>query len=338
MAQTLYDNRLDNIKTWPDYHRVNYAEQLEEDDNENRISDHNYVICVKKPPDERVEKFYNGNIPDSLDNYIRRINASYFITVDNLTKDIWADDSESIEPSETKSPPPYIPNTYAIRRIVNKSIWNSMSTTKNSSDYSYHNIASSGAVQDLLINNIWSKDKNVLKYNKNTSYAVGDECLYNNTCYRCIVATRGEWTPSHWREINTVESTGYNLFVPNVRAIQNIIKTEIYPSSSAYSNYNQVIPTVGAIRDIIKTDLWSYYSDNDKVIPTVGAIRDSITTSINTNSPSNYIIPTEKAVYDLYSQAGADFVTRNSLVYLRQKVYINGQWWGVLSNNYELIS
>lgn len=292
MAQTLYDDRLDNIKTWPDYHTVNYAEQLEEDDNENRVSDHNYVICVKKPPDERAEKFYNGNIPDSLDNYIRRINASYFMTVDNLTKDIWADDSDSIEPSETKSPPPYVPNTYAIRRIVNKSIWNSMSTTATSPDFKYHNIASSGAVQDLLVSNIWSKNKTVSKYNKNTSYAVGDECLYNNTCYRCIVATRGEWTPSHWREINTVESTGYNLFVPNVYAIQNIIKTEIYPSS-VYSNDDQVIPTVGAIKDIITSSSGIILNplilpNDNKHVPTNATVNNALNSALNSVSSKLY--------------------------------------------------
>ena len=277
MAQTLYDNRLDNIKTWPDYHRVNYAEQLEEDDNENRISDHNYVICVKKPPDERVEKFYNGNIPDSLDNYIRRINASYFITVDNLTKDIWADDSESIEPSETKSPPPYIPNTYAIRRIVKNSVWNNTQYSKK-----YELIARLGDVIFSGSTNPSPDWKSIATSNYDYT---GDKRLYAGRRYKILFKVKDDISSDSFTISNITVysrvSTDTNVSVGNIISTSKTFNKgkETYLIYIPTYNDLRYLYIPGHSQDFEYVEIYENYTDKQDV-PSNSAIQTIINKSI----------------------------------------------------------
>ncbi len=54
-------------------------------------------------------------------------------------------------------------------------------------------------------------------YNPEVSYQVGDNCLYQNTLYKCVQETTGEWNPDCWKKTNILEE------------MKNLEKGVLYP-------------------------------------------------------------------------------------------------------------
>ncbi len=54
-------------------------------------------------------------------------------------------------------------------------------------------------------------------YDPEVSYQVGDNCLYQNTLYKCVQETTGEWNPDCWKKTNILEE------------MKNLEKGVLYP-------------------------------------------------------------------------------------------------------------
>ena len=48
-------------------------------------------------------------------------------------------------------------------------------------------------------------------YDPEVSYQVGDNCLYQNTLYKCVQETTGEWNPDCWKKTNILEELLFHL-------------------------------------------------------------------------------------------------------------------------------
>ena len=102
--------------------------------------------------------------------------------------------------------PPY--NGYNPAQIIQ----DYFATVNNSADIT---IQTSGAV--ALAEDLFDvrKDIELLKrngaangYSTETEYHAGEYCIYNNTLYRCLKDTSGEWDPESWEMTNTMEEIG----------------------------------------------------------------------------------------------------------------------------------
>ena len=290
-----YDDRLNNIKTWPNFKTISYSSGLYTDNTNCKISDNNYVICVKKSFSQREEEFFNGDIPLDRNDYIRRIDASSFITTDNIVDSLYGDDSSEIVSDNGASPPPYIPNTYAIRQRITSHMWKWIPAVK--SGGVSPNVPSAGAIKNIMTN-----------YNT----------FWNKT---------GTSAPS--TEPDDVSQDTYKEhFIPTVGAIQDMIKSVVYGS---YTDNAKVIPNIKAIQDMVSSSIFSV-SDSSHKVPSVKAIDDMVSATVVNNALSpndSFHVPTNSAINTLLSSfsggyaADAVYYNSTSGFYAINPSYIN---------------
>ena len=108
-------------------------------DVENNLQYMKYIVCSAGPP---VQTRAVGDPDYSIDTsgYVKQIDKSYFLTVDDISTDMWTDTGTETRDKVTKPG--------AITKYISSSVW--------TTDTQNHYVPSCGAVSSLISDSVWS--------------------------------------------------------------------------------------------------------------------------------------------------------------------------------------
>lgn len=85
-------------------------------------------------------------------------------------------------------------------------------------------------------------------YDPEVSYPVGDYCLYQNTLYKCVKETTGDWDPSCWHKTSALEEIDG---LKRTMAQQTALN-ELYQQMTSYTD-QQIADLVGGASTTLNT-------------------------------------------------------------------------------------
>lgn len=117
-------------------------------------------------------------------------------------------------------------------------------------------------------------------YNSNTSYGIGDFCIYQDTLYKCTGATTGSWDSSKWTAtkiadafepkhtwelfgVNTANGTSATLRVQLPAKVNGVFVRVLLPAATNEAQFGAVVMTtarhgLGDIPNFISNNATSY--------------------------------------------------------------------------------
>ena len=139
-------------------------------------------------------------------------------------------------------------------------------------------------------------------YDPEVSYQVGDNCLYQNTLYKCVQETTGEWNPDCWKKTNILEE------------MKNLEKGVLYPEFDDSGEVEGITSFTDFLDSVVsKIPLVKFLRNFKAGMKFVLHAGQLVTDCVTDRDDLPVAACTVKNLMDLYTQLNSDFSTTKAI-------------------------